>query len=276
MARMNLDGAHVVITGGASGIGRALAETVTARGATAVILDRHGAEEAAAAIGGIGVTVDVCDLDGLEAACAGLDRVDVLVANAGVAPETTSVVDGDRDAARRVLDVNLHGVWNTVWAGAPRVVERQGHIVLVSSVAAFLPPPATAAYGASKAGVEQLSRAMRIELAHTGTTVGVTHYGLIDTPLLASFVDDPLAKRIEELLPGVARVRSRPQDVARAVAGSIERRAARTIYPRLYEPLYLLRGVLGPVYDFGMTRLPVTRALMRDLRERDHATLPVG
>lgn len=278
---MNLRDATVVITGGASGIGLALAREVADRGAVPVLLDRDGdaAEAAAATLGdeAFALACDVTDLPGTEEACADVVRrrggIDVLVANAGIAPEVTGIVGGDRDAQRRVLDINLHGVWHTIWAGAPHVVARQGHVLLISSVAAFLPAPATAAYGASKAGVEALARALRIELAPTGTTVGVAHFGLINTPLIDVFTVDPIAARLEGLL-GRFQVRREPQETAAHVARAIERRRSRIVYPAPYVPLYALRGILGPVSDAAMVRLPVVRKLMADLRARDHAEVP--
>jgi len=123
--------------------------------------------DAGAELGGgsLGLGVDVTDLDGLGGSGRGggerLGGIDVLVANAGIGPWTTTVGSGDRHHQRRVLDVNLHGVWHTMWAAADRVVERQGHIVVISSIAAFVLTPGWAAYAASKAAVEQLARSMR-------------------------------------------------------------------------------------------------------------------
>ncbi len=266
---------RVVITGGAAGIGLALARELTSRGGRCALLDLDGdaAGARAAELGGVGVGVDVTDLEALEAACdeaaTALGGIDVLVANAGVGPVSTTVIAGDREHQRHVLDVNLHGVWHTLWAGGPHVVARRGHIAIVSSVAAFVPSPAWAAYGASKAAVEALSRAARIELAPAGVSVGVAHFGLVDTALVRTFSADPLTARLEALVPGPLRGRSTPEAAARALAHDIEHRRARTIFPRTYLPAYALRGVLGPVGDAVLSRLPPVRTLMGEVRDRD-------
>lgn len=278
MSRLELRGSTVLITGGGAGIGLALAQECASRGARCALLDINADAAAAAAArlggGALARAVDVTDLEALEQACGEIAEetggIDVLVANAGIGPVSTTVDAGDREHQRRVLDVNLHGVWHTLWAGVPHVVARQGHVVVISSVAAFIPAPAWAAYGASKAAVEALARAQRIELAPTGTTVGVAHFGLIDTALVEAFSDDPLTARLEALIPAPVRGRAAPSGAAKAVASGIERRAARTIYPRAYLPLYALRGIAGPLADAAITHLPSVQRLLAEVRERDH------
>lgn len=280
MSRLELRNRTVVITGGASGIGLALAEHVVARGGVPVLVDVDGdrACEQAARLGGgaLGLAGDVTDLDELEHVFAEIvaarGGIDVVVANAGIAGRPGSVEAGDRDNHRRVLDINLHGVWHTLWAGAPHVVARGGHMVVISSVAAFLPTPGLPAYGVSKAGVEALARAARIELAPLGVTVGVAHFGFIDTPLVSNLIADPLMARLDTMLPAALRAKARPQDAAGALADGIERRAARTIFPWIYVPQYLLRGVLGPLTDALLVRWPSSRGLMTELRDRDRQT----
>lgn len=277
MSRLDFKGRTVVITGGASGIGLALAEQVVARGGAPVLVDVDGdaAREQAARLGGgaLGLAADVTDLEALENAFAEAANlrggIDVVVANAGIAGRSTTVDAGDREVHRRVMDIDLHGVWHTLWAGTPHVVARSGHIVVISSAAAFVPTPGIAAYGVSKAGVEALARAARIELAPCGVSVGVAHFGAIDTPLLADLSADPALASFEALLPKVMRARCTPQAAARTLADDIERRRARTIFPWAYVPQYLLRGVLGPLTDALLVRWPSTRRIMVDMRDRD-------
>lgn len=275
MSRLDLAGRTAVVTGGAAGIGLAVARECAARGATCAIFDVAGAADAARHLGGpaFGLTVDVTDLEGLETACAEVVRrtggIDVLVVNAGIGPHATTVDAGDRDHQRRVLDVNVHGSWHTVWAGVPHVIERRGHVAVVSSVGAFISNPGSAAYGASKAAVEVLARSQRIELASTGTSVGVAHFGLIDTALVRQFDADPLTVRLMGLLPRPLRGRASAEDAARVLVDDIERRAPRTIYPRAHVPAYALRGVLGPVSDAILTRSHAVQELVVAIRERD-------
>jgi NAD(P)-dependent dehydrogenase (short-subunit alcohol dehydrogenase family) len=273
---LDLAGRTVVITGGARGIGFDVACLCASRGANVAILDRDGADAAAVCLGGgvRGFTVDVTDLEALERTMAQIDGVDVLVANAGIGPVATLADAGDREHLRRVLDVNLYGVWNTVWAAAPHLDGRRGHLVIVSSIAAFTATPTWGAYSVSKAGVEMLSRVLRIELAGTGTSVGVAHFGLVETGLISAFEADPLTAEIEARLPGwiVSKVSS--VAAAEALVRGIERRAPRTIYPYRWRVMYVLRGVLGPVSDAAMARMatgPVERVRARDRLARSHA-----
>ncbi|CAN3127976.1 SDR family NAD(P)-dependent oxidoreductase [Mycobacterium sp. smrl_JER01] len=272
MTRLDLAGKTVVITGGASGIGLALAEQMALRGAKPAILDvdgeKAGAQAARIGGGAIGAAADVTDAAALRRAidqvAATQGGIDVLVANAGIYPRLGSVDSGREEEHARTLSVNLHGVIHTVRAGVPHLLASRGHLVVMSSVAAFVPVPGAGAYAMSKAAVEALARAARIELASTGVTVGVTHFGQVDTPLIAGLAADPLF-----VLPKPMRARARPEDVAQALARGIERRAARTIYPRIYLPQYALRGVLGPIADELMVRLPASRRVFRQLRTRD-------
>jgi len=279
MGRMALADRVVLVTGGARGIGLATAAAARARGAVVALLDVDGAaaERRAAEMGGgsLGLPADVTDLQGLQAAVAEvaerLGGIDVLIANAGIGPWTTTVGAGDRDHQRRVLDVNLHGVWHTMWAAADQVVERRGHIVVISSIAAFFLTPGWAAYAASKAAVEQLARSMRVELAPTGTTVGVAHFGLVDTELVRQFEADPISVAMERLAPSAVSGTVTRESAAAALIRDIEHRKPRTIYPPRWRPVYALRGVFGPVSDAVVARDPRARRLMRATRERDLA-----
>jgi NAD(P)-dependent dehydrogenase (short-subunit alcohol dehydrogenase family) len=273
---MKLAGRTVVITGGARGIGLDVARLCALRGAHVAIVDRDGAEAAAVELGGDarGFTVDVTDLGALEHAMGQIGAVDVLVANAGIGPIATTADAGEREHLRRVLDVNLHGVWNTVWAAAPHLDGRSGHLVIVSSIAAFTATPTWGAYSVSKAGVEMLSRVLRIELAGTGTSVAVAHFGLVETGLIRAFEADPLTAEIEASLPAwiVSKVSSAA--AAEALVRGIERRAPRTIYPHRWRVMYALRGVFGPVSDAVLARIatgPIERVRERDRLARSRA-----
>ena len=85
---------------------------------------------------------------------------------------------------RRVHDVNINGVFHTVRAALPSVIERSGYVLVVSSLAAFAPAPGLAPYNASKAGVEHFANALRLEVAHHGVAVGTAHMSWIDTPMV--------------------------------------------------------------------------------------------
>jgi short-subunit dehydrogenase len=123
----------------------------------------------------------------MEAAvAAGVDRfgrLDVAVANAGIA-SYGSVLRTDPAAFKRVLDINVLGVFHTARASLPALVESKGYFLVVSSLAAFAAAPGLAAYNASKAGAEHFANALRLEVKHQGVDVGCAHMSWIDTPLV--------------------------------------------------------------------------------------------
>ena len=118
----------------------------------------------------------------------------MVVANAGVASRGATVRAMNGEAFDRVLAVDLGGVYNTVIAGLDQVAGRSGHIVLTSSVYAFLNGLGLAPYAMAKAGVEQLGRALRVELVPHGASASVAYFGFIDTEMVHRGIDqDPLA-----------------------------------------------------------------------------------
>ena len=93
--------------------------------------------------------------------------LDVIVANAGIVSRVATVRATPEESFERVLEVNLMGTCRTVNAALPEIIRREGHVVLVSSIYAFMNGVGTAPYAMSKAAVEQLGRALRVELAST-------------------------------------------------------------------------------------------------------------
>lgn len=185
-------GRTAIVTGGASGIGRALGTRLAELGATVVLADIDGAaaERVAEELGGAaeGRALDVTDADAVKALVDDVaDRhgtIDYLFNNAGVSlggpTHEMTIEHWDR-----VLDVNLRGVVNGVVAAYPRMIEQgHGHIVNTSSGAGLSPPPFLTAYSTTKFGVVGLSRALRPEAALHGVKVSVFCPGPVDTPLL--------------------------------------------------------------------------------------------
>jgi NAD(P)-dependent dehydrogenase (short-subunit alcohol dehydrogenase family) len=235
-----LTGQVALITGAARGIGAETAKALARRGVKLVLtdLDQAPLDEVVAACGeenAVGVLADVCDLAAMEAAVAqGVARfggIDLVLANAGIA-SYGSVMAVDPATFKRVIDINITGVFHTVRAALPSVIERKGYILVVSSLAAFAPAPGLVAYNASKAGVEHFANALRIELQHQGVGVGCAHMSWIDTPLvqdakrdLSSF--DQMVKRLPPPL-------NRTTDVQACVDGfvkGIERRKRHVYVP---------------------------------------------
>ncbi|XAY04399.1 FabG-like 3-oxoacyl-(acyl-carrier-protein) reductase [Paraconexibacter sp. AEG42_29] len=187
-----MNGKVVLITGGARGVGAEVARRLRRQGAKLVLtdLDVEPLNALAAELGSdhvVGVVADVCDLASMEAAVAeGVERfggIDVVMANAGIA-SYGSVLAVDPETFKRVLDVNVLGVFHTVRAALPSVIERQGYVLVVSSLAAYTASPGLAAYHASKAGAEYFANTLRLEVAHHGVDVGSAHMCWIDTPLV--------------------------------------------------------------------------------------------
>lgn len=187
----SIDSQVVFITGGAHGIGEALARRLHAKGASLVLtdLDEAGLKTLAGDLGDRVLTVvaDVRDLTALQSAAAQATQrfggIDTVVANAGIA-SYGSVLNVDPETFKRVIDIDVVGVFNTVRAALPSVIERRGYVLVVSSLAAFTPVGGMASYDAAKAGVEHFASALRQEVAYQGVEVGSAHMGWIDTPLV--------------------------------------------------------------------------------------------
>jgi short-subunit dehydrogenase len=124
----------------------------------------------------------------------------------------------------------------------------------------------SAAYAASKAGVEQFGRALRTEIAASGASAGVLYPGWVDTAMVHASVDQhESVRRIQELLtPTPLAKRIPPETVAKAVVRGIERRAPRIFVPRIWTPFSMLRGVLNPLIDRALDRNTELHTLLRD------------
>jgi len=174
--RIDLQGRRAVITGGAQGIGRAVAERFLASGATVSLWDRDRAlvvstaEELAGQGAAHAIAADIADPADVEAATAAtveaMGGIDILVANAGITGPNTTVWDYPVEAWRQVLDVNLTGVFLACKAVAPLMIaQNYGRIVNVASIAGKEGNPNASAYSASKAGVIALTKSLAKELA---------------------------------------------------------------------------------------------------------------
>ena len=177
-ARYDFAGQVAVVTGGAQGIGLAVARRLAGAGARCVLWDMDGelAAQSAAALGGEGVALDVTDADAVaeaaRAAAARHGRIDMLVNSAGIAGSNGPVVDYPVEEFHRIVAVNLHGTFHTCRAVLPEMVRRgYGRVVNIASVAGKEGNPNAGAYSASKAGVIALTKTLGKE--HAGADIAV-------------------------------------------------------------------------------------------------------
>ena len=212
-------------------------------------VDEAGLAATVAAVGDERAVAQVADVRSLEAmqdvVRAGIARfggIDVVVANAGIG-SFGSVLNVDPEAFRRVLDVNLLGVFHTVRAALPSVIERQGYVLVVSSLAAFTASPGMAAYHASKAGAENFANALRLEVSHLGVHVGSAHMSWIDTPMVSEARTElsGFDRMIKRLPPPLNRTTDLASCVDAFVDG-IARRRRRVFVPGWVGTISRLRG----------------------------------
>jgi NAD(P)-dependent dehydrogenase (short-subunit alcohol dehydrogenase family) len=190
MKDQRLKGRRIVITGAASGIGRATAQMFAAEGASLVLLDRNAEslEDSARAVGATAFATDISDensvMQAVERGAAAMGGIDGVVNAAGIQIRG-SVLEVDAAEWRRVLDVNLTGSYIVVRSCLPWLMKSPGTatIVNIASGQALLPnAPNRTAYAASKGGVLNLTRALAAELA-PAVRANCVCPGLVDTPM---------------------------------------------------------------------------------------------
>ena len=182
-----LQGKVALVTGGAQGIGRAIAERMTAAGAHVTVGDLNDPSDRP------WVELDVSSRASVDAAVAAVvaehGQLDTVVNNAGIMFEED--IDGHQDASwQRMLDVNLTGPFMVSRSAVPYLKQTRGTIVNVGSIEGFSRNPGHAAYSASKAGVHGLTGALAVDLGPSGIRVNAVAPGWIDTELNADYVDN--------------------------------------------------------------------------------------
>jgi NAD(P)-dependent dehydrogenase (short-subunit alcohol dehydrogenase family) len=248
-----IKGQVVLITGGARGVGAETARRLVAQGAKVVLvdLDREPLAALEAELGAGNATSivgDVCSLEQMEAAVAhGVQTfggLDVVMANAGIA-SYGSILAVDPATFKRVVDINLTGVFHTVRAALPALIERKGYVLVVSSLAAYAASPGLVAYHASKAGAEHFANALRPEVGYLGVKVGSAHMSWIDTPLVQDAKQDLSAFRtMLDRLPGPLGSTTSVAACADAFAAGIAKRKTRINVPGWVGALRWLKPLL--------------------------------
>ncbi len=220
---MRLKGRRIVITGAASGIGRATAELFAREGARIAVLDMNqaGADATAKSVSGTAIVVDVRKEESvnqaIEKAAAAMGGIDGLVNAAGVAFHAP-IKDTALSDWQRVIDINLTGPFLVCRAAMPWLLKAGGAtIVNIASGAALLPFAGSSVYAASKAGLLNFNRVLAKELAPT-VRANVVCPGIVDTPMLTALEQDrdPAVKAATADLYALKR-KAQPEEIAAAI-----------------------------------------------------------
>jgi 2-hydroxycyclohexanecarboxyl-CoA dehydrogenase len=221
---MRLEGKKALITGGAGGIGAAIARRLAAEGAQVTIgdLNLDGATEVAGEVSGLAIELDVTDLGSAQAAVDSAGSpLDILVNNAGT-DEFGFFSQTKPEQWERVIAVNLRGVLNCTFAALPGMQEAgYGRMVNIASEAGRVGSKGSAVYSAAKAGVIGFTKVMAREGARFGITANAIAPGPIETPLLMQAKElGELGDKIIETMKDGTQLRrlGQPEEVAAATA----------------------------------------------------------
>ncbi|MDT5173853.1 MAG: hypothetical protein QOG37_1104 [Mycobacterium sp.] len=272
----------VFITGGGRGIGAEVARRLHNRGAKLVLTDLGEADltSIAAELGGDGrvltAVADVRDLPAMqEAANRAVEKfggIDVVVANAGIA-SYGSILNIDPAAFKRVIDINLLGVFHTVRATLPAIIERRGYVLVVSSLAAFAAAPGMAPYDMSKAGNEHMTNSLRMEVAHLGVDVGSAHMSWIDTALVRDTKADlPAFATLLSSLPWPLNKTTSVNKCAAAFVAGIEGRKSHVYCPGWVAAFRWLK----PVLSTRLGEAPILKTAAQVVPEMDAQVAALG
>jgi NAD(P)-dependent dehydrogenase (short-subunit alcohol dehydrogenase family) len=224
---MSTTGAHgrvAIVTGGASGIGRATTVRLAADGFRVAVLDLSEGATEAAGEAGLAVRADVADPGDVDRAFTqvvdAFGRIDVLVNNAGItgSAEATLCHDTPVEEWDRVMAVNVRGPFLCTRAALPTMLRQaSGHIITVASAAGLVAFPGRCAYTTSKGAAVLFTKSLAVDYAAAGIRANAVCPGMVDTPMTQWRLDVPeLRAKVEADIP-MGRV-ARPDEVAEAIA----------------------------------------------------------
>ena len=198
-ATYDLAGRAALVTGGASGIGRAVADRLRASGAEVAVLDRQAVEGP-----GVSVAGDISNPAEVNEAVrrveGELGKIDIMVNSAGVPGESVRTTETTDEEWRQVMGINADGTFYVCRAVIPGMVARgYGRIVLVSSIAGKEGNPMAPAYSASKAAVIGLTKVLGKDLARTGVLVNCVAPAVIETPILEGLTAEHVDYMVERI-----------------------------------------------------------------------------
>ena len=211
MNQLDLHGRHGIITGGATGLGFAIAQRMLASGASVTLWDRdpQALKRACNTLGGgtRGVLVDVADYSQVEAALAqtlqATSQIDMLVNSAGITGPNTTLWEYPVLEWERVMQVNLNGVFHVCKAVVPVMRDQDyGRIVNIASVAGKEGNPNASAYSASKAAVIGLTKSLGKELAQTAIRVNCVTPAAVQTPIFEQMKPEHIAYMLGKIPMG--------------------------------------------------------------------------
>lgn len=279
MSYSQLQGKVALITGATGGIGNAVSRALYAEGATLVLTDftKDALDTFAEDFDPSRVYPLVLDVRSraetqsvVDMAIARFDRIDIVFANTGIALDPVSTMVGTDPAMfKKVIDVDFMGVWHTIKASLPAIIDAKGYILITASIYSFMNGVANAPYAASKAAVESLSQSLRVELSGSGARVGALYPGWVATPIVKdAFGGNPSATAlVKYTFRGPLGKPIDPNQLALQVVKGIQTRAARIIVPKFWVPMSQLRGLLNPLIDAFLSRDKTVRQLLRDIEK---------
>jgi NAD(P)-dependent dehydrogenase (short-subunit alcohol dehydrogenase family) len=195
----------------------------------------------------LAIKADVTCLTDCETAVAAAlevhGRIDVVWANAGIGSFGPLLLT-DPAAWKRCVEVNVFGTFNMVRAALPAVVSQRGYVLATASVSSFAHPPAVSAYAASKAALEAMCNAWRIELSAHGVGVGTVYASWVQTPLVAEGDLHPAFRRLRATMPAPLRRAIEAPVAAQMICKGIEQRARRIWVPGWVRWLHWMRAAL--------------------------------